>query len=367
MNGIGRRLRALVLCAASLLVPGAAPAQGLDSLSKIISFATPAAPALAFIGGSAERIARPTTPKDVATSFLSAVNESGKLIQGFAVELGSALLARNVDRDEYRTTWGFLRSNVGLSIGTAKVSGDSAATDLGVGLRALILNGADPYLRDGGDSVIAELRACLREYDPNSDKPITQQPAVTSCYSEVAVRDSVAQQAWAAERWNAWSLGVSVAHASRLADSDLQQASAYGWTASAVLAMPMCLSQRAQAGLCRRGQWLVEVSRESRDSVAATQPELDRSVLGVRLNLGTRSAGFLAEYLSAVYDATATTPRRSASEWSLGVEWRATDDIWLATGVGSRYDAAVGTENAVVFGGMRLNAYSKRKFSGPHS
>lgn len=348
--------------AAMLVVATTATAQNDTQLTKIISYATPASPALALIGGSADKISRPTSAKDIATSFANAVNESGKVVQGLAVEFGSGLLARQMDRETYRSVPGFIRANMAFSIGSAKVAGDSSSTNLALGVRATLLNHADPFFRRGA-TVVADLLGCLRLGDPNSSEPIGKQKPVRGCYDKVAAADSADQAKWEVEHWNAWSVGIASAYATQLKGSEFGNTSRFGWTASAVVAAPLCFSDDNRAGMCKNGQWFFQLAHDARDSLSKTDVELDRTSLGTRLNLGTDRVGFFAEYLSARYGATAAMKARTASEWSTGIEWRATDDVWVSTGLGNRYNAAIGKEKAVVMAGLHFNTYSKRKFA----
>jgi hypothetical protein len=350
---------AVALCISSS--PRVSAAQGQDSLTRLITYALPTAPAIALIGGSTEGIARPTTPKDLATTMTNAVDASGRVMQGVALEFGRTVLARNVDRETYLSPLGFVRANTALSLGTARVAGDSASTNLGIGVRVLLLNRSDPLVRDGSKEALASLQRCLDAYDPNSPEPVRQQQPVRDCYASVATADSVAQLKWILDHWNAWSVGVAYAYAAHLGNSEFGNRTPFGWSASAVVAAPLCLSEARTAALCRHGQLLLQLAHDSRDSLSATEAGSSRSVLGARLNIGTARIGFFAELLAARYGASSGS-HASKSEWSGGLEWRVNDDLWASTGLGTRYDLAVATEKVVVFAGLRFNTFSTRKF-----
>lgn len=358
-----RAICALFTATTAGVLSAQSPAPAKDSITKYFTYAIPAMPGLTFIGSTSEKIARPTSVKDIVTTFANGVDESGKLLQGLAVELGTGLLTRGMDQAEYRTFGGFIRANTALSIGTIKAAGDSASTNLGVGLRVVILNRADPGTRR--DTITEQsLLVCIKPpiYDPNGGEIWKQKPVI-ECHNKAVKADSMRKVAWAAAHWNAWSIGVAGATGVQFAGSEFSRHRGMGFGGSAVIAAPLCLDESKRDGLCQYGQWMVQASHESRDSLSAKEKQGERTAVGARVNLGSERAGFFFEYLAVQFGKVGSTPARTASEWSTGVEWRATDDIWLSTGVGTRYDIAAGKEKVVLLGGLRLHTYSKRKFA----
>ncbi len=142
------RLPALLL-GGLLLVARTVQAQ--DSLSfRIDDARTPSAPAFALLDLEPTAIERPTTPRALAVSLISATDQGSMLPQNYALAIAPYWLGDHptLTFDQYYAA-GLGRTmlqSLSLSLATAR-SGDSGATALGFGLRTLVAAGhASPFL-----------------------------------------------------------------------------------------------------------------------------------------------------------------------------------------------------------------------------
>src|SRR5713226_4348868 len=127
------------------------PSSGAESAVPVVtSYAVPEAPAFTFLGLNPSKVTRPISPRDLGVAVLQAVESSGKVQQGFALSLAPCyyLPGFRIPLDQYQRSWpAYVAANAQLSLGTARATGDSAATDMAVALRFTLLDGSDP-MRD---------------------------------------------------------------------------------------------------------------------------------------------------------------------------------------------------------------------------
>jgi len=84
---------------------------------------------------------------------------------------------------------------------------------------------------------------------------------------------------------------------------------------------------------------------------------------GARVTLGSDKIGVFAEVLGTnlVSDAKAGQ-RKHTADWSGGIEGRVSENLWVSTGLGSRYNELVGKNKAVLVAGIRMNVAGKQQF-----
>lgn len=346
-----------LLAALGLVSASRSEAQGdTISLTRLVQFTVPATPALTFIGASTEKISRPTAPKDFAALLSNAIDESGRVIQGLAVELSpKKLLIPRMDAEGYRRRAGFITANTAISVGTIKATGDSSSTNLGIGLRSTILDRSDPMTADGSATVLAALQRCAGSAPVPRTGP--ERARFISC---LASADSAFRADFRRDHWNDWGLTIGIATGMQLADSEWGRGRRMGWAANGVLAAPLCLSA-GSAGLCGHGQWLVQVGYEQRDSIVGAPKNAEAVVVGARSIIGSDTFGFFAEILWARDRGKSSASGGNGRDWSTGIEFRVSDELWATTGVGARYSELLGKEKAVLIAGLRASLLGQRK------
>ena len=351
---------AIVLALASMVRPASLTGQSSDtvSLTKIVQFSIPNSPAFDFIGESPDEVTRPTSPKAFTTALLSGLTSGGKFQQGLAIDVAPwQLLSPNMDLREYQSTSGFLLSNSSFSIGTVKASGDTAATNLGLGARLILLDRTDPSgpaSRAAGD--VAMRRVLLDCLPPGPVKP-GEVAKVKAC---IARQDSAFHASWRESHWNDYAISVAAATGWGLRKSVWNDRHNLGASVWGLVAAPLCL-QAAAEGLCQKGQWLVKAQYESRDSANAGR--IKQFVGGIRATLGSSSFGVFAEDLYRHRSTVTAGAKKSRNDWSLGLEFQMGNETWISSGVGSRYDDLTKSSKAVVLAGLRFNVSPKQQFS----
>jgi hypothetical protein len=335
-------------------------AQGDDtvSLAKIVQFSIPNSPAFDFIGESPDEVTRPTSPKALTTALLSGLTSSGKFQQGLAIEIAPWQLASpHMDLQEYQSGRGFVLANSSVSIGTVKASGDSPVTNLGVGARMVFFDRTDPSgpaSKAVGDAAMQ--RVLLNCLPPGPAKP-SDVPKIKAC---VAREDSAFHTSWRASHWNDYALSLAAATGWGLRNSIWTDRNNLGGAVWALLAAPLCF-QTFASGLCQKGQWLAKAQYESRDS--ADSHNIKQFLGGLRATIGSASFGAFAESLFRHRSSVAEGAKHWRNDWSLGLEFKMSDDTWITSGIGSRYDDLTKSSKAVVLAGFRFNVSPKQQFS----
>jgi hypothetical protein len=354
-------LSLIVFAAATGIIPLQAQTGDTVSLSKIVQFSIPNSPAFDFIGQSPDKVTRPTSSKAFATALLSGLNASGKFQQGVAIDVAPwQLLSPNMDLRDYQSRSGFWFSNLTLSLGTVKSSGDSSDTNLGLGARVVLFDRTDPSApasrRAGDSAILSVLLRCLPRTD-RGPRPVTPNeiPAVKKCVKDA---DTTFRNTWRDAHWNDYALSVSVATGWGLPKSQWNDPAHLGGAIWALAAAPLCL-RSAAPGLCRKGQWLVKAQYQKRDSLDAVS--IREFITGVRATLGSSVFGMFMENLYRRRTNAVPGSKKSRNEWSAGVEFKLGEENWVTTGVGSRYDDLTKSSKAVVLAGLRFNVSPKQQ------
>lgn len=179
-------------------------------------YAMPELPALTFIDAGAAKIVRPVLPRALATELVNGIDSAGRVKQGLAIAIAPwALLGQRITLQQYQKDYGkYLAANTQVSLGTVRVAGNAAATDLGLGLRLTLLDGSDPMrapeftdsvrkmlLRslpknDEQDADVAEIDAALKF---NADRVAKAQADAAAAQARLAAATGAAARAEAAQ------------------------------------------------------------------------------------------------------------------------------------------------------------------------
>lgn len=103
-------------------------------------------PAFAFLGASPKNVANPGTIPKLGIAFANGINGNGQVHSGLAISfLPSTVLGLSPTSDTYRqgrpSFWGY---NTQVSVATLRTSGDTASTDLALGVRTIFF-GPEPF------------------------------------------------------------------------------------------------------------------------------------------------------------------------------------------------------------------------------
>ena len=283
------------------------------------SFAVPQSPAFTYLDLSPTRIERPTTARDVGIGLMNGIDAQGRVRQGLAAEAtpwpwipGLAIPASS-----YGNVGKYMLANLALSFGSARAAGDTAATDLAFGARTTVVDRSDPMAdRAFRDSLRAAAVAC------NSDDPDAADSAIRTC---IATRNAQLRAQWLKTRWNAASFSLAAASGVRLRQSRFDQGNFTGVSAWAALALP--LTTRGQLMAQARFDYLASIGRTPAASALRTGA---RAVFGSALVNG---------FLELEHNGEPAAGADARTSWTGGIEFRATDEMWIATGFGKGYSA----------------------------
>ncbi|HEX8209669.1 MAG TPA: hypothetical protein VF584_05740 [Longimicrobium sp.] len=331
--------------AASLTLLYPARAQQPSSAPEFIT-AVPESPAFIFLNASPTKVTRPGATRDFGASLINGINDEGKVQQGFALEATpiGVVPGFNLTLPEYRKWPNFVAANAQLSLGTVRAAADSASTDLAVGLRLTLLDQGDPLLNQTFTTELgAQLRKCTA-IDPN--KPDDEnEKAIAACADSVT---SEAYGTWTKAHWNARRVAIGVAGGTRLEQSSLSETDGLGAQFWAVAANP--IGTRAQI----IGQLTGGRRTFGTDTVAST-----RITYGARLVGGSATFNGFAELVGEHSSLTSET----TALWSGGIEFRISEDLWIATGLGTRYHELEKDARSVVIANLRWGMTSKSRFA----
>ena len=312
-----------------------------------LDLAVPDSPALTLLGLSAEKVARPGTPRDLATTALNGVDRRGNLQSGLAVDFAPLFLfgGNAITYDEYRDGWATrLLGRTQVSVATAKGSGEAdKAVRAAVGVRATLWDAGDPRLDAG-------LIACLDaiRVTPPREALLDQEaidawvarataerrPLVEQCHNQFKVR-----------RWNASSVAVGIApewNSPTGGWGAFDSGGASVWT-SVAIALTRTEQFETPAGTSvpverPLGQLVVQGRYRADELVPdrrqrGTYFDKNSAGLAARLMLGSANRtlvveGELAREMPDGGDAT------SVMELSIGGQVRLAPDVWLSLAVG---------------------------------
>lgn len=161
-TGKVRAGRRLLLGASFLLIAAGYPD---FSRAQLPSYNVPDDPAFVFLGVSPKRVASAGTLPALGLALADGIDLEGRVNAGLALSfLPSNLFRYNLTPEQYRNGRpAFWLYNTQVSIGTVRRSGDTASTDLAVGVRTILVGPepyADPSFRDRIAAVLDRCRNC---------------------------------------------------------------------------------------------------------------------------------------------------------------------------------------------------------------
>ncbi len=336
----------------------AAPAPALQAPEDATGPATadlaagpvPESPAFVFLGASPAEVTRPTTLRNLGASLVEGIDEDGRVRQGLAFEVTPAFYLTSVTLKEYRDSWTkYAISNLQLTLGTVRSSGDSASTDLALGLRMPLLDAGDPMRNKAfTDSIGARLRRS--ECIPGGEAPPDEIDPDATAQCLAAAAAPVAEQ-WVKNHWNASALTFAAATGIRLEGSRFSRRRWAG----------MQLWLHGAIGLGDWGQLVGQGSYLDSRLADADSLEYKAMAFGARLLIGGRKLNGFAETSAEFRFDRADFVKKDDGRWSAGVEFLVSNTLWLSTGVGSAYQALDGPDRTLVFANLRWGVSSKAR------
>ena len=313
-------------------------------------YAIPEAPAFTFLGVTPARIDRPTTPRDFFTDVLSAVDSTGAVQQGFALDVApwSLIPGLAIPLSEYQgNPFKYALANTTVSLGTVRSAGSTAATDVGLGLRITLLNRGDPMTDPAFTSGLATaLAPCLATVMP--DTP--EEQILTCAVNAVQPR----RAAWLKDHWNQYAVSVAAATGLRLDESRFTDREFLGWAVWSTAALPF---------LNRRGQLLAQLRYERRNNLGAADEDTNLFTYGARAFYGSSTVNLFAEVVGINDSESVVHGEANSGRWSGGVEFRASDTLWLSTGFGSAFADAGMAEQTFLIAGLRWDIASRPRLT----
>jgi hypothetical protein len=364
MTGLFGALIALHVLGTSMVLAQAASPAALAKASKAASKDSvslyqidevPTAPAFSFLGASPGQVDRPVTPKTLALSLVNLVDSAGRLKSGvaFDIRLAKLITALMPDLQTYQNDW-WARAwaSSSFSFATVQAPGDSGSTDLGFGLRIVIADGNDAMrhpeittrLSSASDTCIAKLLRKKGQQEEGLQKEWQQADStfLLSCVGEVVTR--VKREA--SETWNRPSVSIAMAGGTRLLANE--------WGRQAPLGFRAWLS----------GSW--PFHRQNTLFLAQLQYDASRDPTGskrssgltgaVRALYGNSNYHLFVDLSSSV--SGKTSDRTPAREYSAGLEFKASDQLWLSTGLGTRYTSLGDPGKVVLAANLRWRVLS---------
>lgn len=333
-------------------------------------YAVPEIPATTILGVASSTVSRPVTQKDFTSGLVNAIDQTGKVKQGFAMEGTLGLLAPfRVSLNRYQSDlrarfW----SNLAFSLATTQTSGDSSSTDLGWGVRAPIFDEGDALAKpEYTDRLAAALRQCLPSAPPMGVPRPGEAPTATFVAAKKAMdtqtltcldRAASAIGKEAADTfWNVRRLVIGYAGSARLAQSALTRKQLLGnrmWVSGS---MPLSVVMgdlpfgRAVQAIGYLDFW----RRQRIDSTAA----YSTMSYGGRLNGGTARFNGFYELIGEHRSGQPRGASSNGSTWSAGVEFLASQGVWISTGLGKRAQDLLKPNRTVVIANIRWGIASK--------
>ncbi len=336
------------LAFALLLGPTGYAAHAQDSQAaqqKTAPYAMPELPAVTFVGGQANSITRPVTPRALATELVNGVDSSGRVKQGLAVAVTPfALSGGKVTLTEYQNSWfKAMLYNAQVSASTVRTAATNGATDLGVGLRLTVYDASDPMRNKAYTDSISNILFTTLPTQPDD-------AAVAAAANKARAKIVACRKRWRKANWNKPSFSLASAGGWRLNESKLIPDSPnrwLGWSSWASGGVPL---------FGTAGQFIGQVRYTNQRRVSLA----DRSIQAVhqfdyggRLILGTALLNFSAEVVGVRRSSPLPNVQKSGAEWAGTVEFRATEGIWISTSVGHKLAVVDEATSVVVFGGLR--------------
>jgi len=352
-----------VLMASACLGSVQAAGQASDS-THLWGFSIPESPAFTFLNASPAEVTRPTRPRDLAFALANGLDSLGRVQQGLALDVVPwpwlpGFTPRLDAYQDRRRWWIYAITNTGISLGTIRSAGDSASTDLALGLRTILFDRSDPMANRSFTDSLRDRSAHCRQAKRDTSfvgvhdtlrltflrnglrEEVRVEVADTARILGVRARPRASERApcvhaaeeewrkeWLRENWNRPSLALAAAFGTTLERSLLDDMHFRGFSAWGSGALPV--GRRAQAV----GQLRFDQLRG--DSGGGPNRTVSGGLRGI---YGSERANAYAEVLRGAIGDEAPDAGARATRWSAGLEFRAAEDLWLSTGFGQRYTA----------------------------
>lgn len=333
-----RWARALACAACASGLAAVRPVAAQPAATPQEPYALPASPAFNFLGLAPTEVSQPTSARALLTDVVSAIDSSGRVRQGLAIDFAPwAVTPTTISLSEYQQNrWKYIYANTQASVATVKSSGDSASTDLALGLRATLFNAADPM---GSPAFISSLDT-RRETECGLLQDI--QPGEEADYDSCLRRVATEVRAeWLSTNWNKPALSVAAASGWSLEGGHPDSTGWRGAAAWLTAAFPL--------GAGTWGQGLVQAGYEYREP-GASGPSQHAFAFGARGLFGTESYNLYLEYTDALGLSADGEP---GSRVSGGVEYRVAEGTWLSTGIGRGLEGAGSADRTFVIANVR--------------
>jgi hypothetical protein len=339
--------------AAGAQAPGASSSpsaadKGKSADAAVQLYTIPESPAFTFLDLTPAKITKPTTTRDFVTSLINAIDESGHVRQGVALEVeGSRVLGKQPSLAQYQQRgMAAIVARSQLSFATVRAAGDSTSTDLSYGLRIPFFDAGDPMADPAFTTGLIEaFRKCAKVKPPLPNRSVSniKDTAAKAALSELLEASSrehdstaIVEQkkcageaikangdAYAKSHWNAANFSVAYAGGHHLVTSVATGTRELGYRVWAVGGIPI---------LGEAGQLLGMVQYAN----LVPSPESGHQTslrYGVRSTIGQPTLnGFLELFRER--RTPKGLPSVNRDGWSGGVEFRISEELWLATGFG---------------------------------
>jgi hypothetical protein len=313
-------------------------------------FAVPESPAFTFLNFAPATVTRPNTPRDFVAALANGIDESGHVRQGISLEVTPAYLIPGLGvglREYQRSFFKRLLSNAQLSVATVRASGDTAATDLGLGLRLTVLDNGDP-MRDSAyvNQLGAAMLACPASTPPDFKPSLT-------CLGEAADK---LRLPYLKSHWNSTRLTMAFATGLRFDQSQVSKTSPVGWNGWAALTAPLGTG----------GQMIGYFAFTHRPELSGV-PKFSSVDFGGRVLVGSPTFNAFAELVGNSRFDTPVKTDNSTAAWSGGIEFKAAENLWLSTGFGTRFGDTTEPNRVIVLGNLRWGVSSRNRIRAESS
>jgi hypothetical protein len=360
------------LCALAAFLPLASLAADL-SLTELekaveigqvdIDLSVPESPAFVALGINPEDVTRPATPREFATSLLSAVDKEGNFQAGFALDTAPYVLARGVDFDlaEYREnperfslTRFLARTQVSVAVAKG-TSNDDEATRLGLGFRFTPWSEGDPRLDTELLQCLLGVAAIPEAEDtpsPSESVPIAGASAIPLAEEGDSIEDWEGRLDAAEAQMEAKTAGCIDASESRNAhasgwdlgmaptwiqeggsNSSLSWGGATFWTSLALGGRAGSEGEPPRSEFILHGRYRLDESVAD-DAASSGYREQDSLLIGGRARFGRPDLAFSLEG-AYVRENARGSKADSSIRGSVGAEARLTEKLWVQVALGA--------------------------------
>lgn len=363
----------------SLLIVGAPAvfAQNNDELFKPIDLTTPESPAFVALGVSPQEVHRPSTRDAFGASLLNAVDNKGKLQNGFAFEANPYLLFRgyllkNTDFNTNPMTR--ILSRTTLSLASTKAAESDPTQRFAVGAYVKLIDVGDPrqdqLLKDCIDPELP-LPPPRNPSQPNGT--ITTQiipetdPEITKCFDLSSARRAN-RSSWVIAFSPVWVSATGEANDLATDGGAIWTSLAYGFDRFRMIKTPDDAATTdvredvPRSWFSRNAQVIFHARWRDNEHVKekdGTTTEHDNRFIGVRFRAsGKRTAGSIE--ISHLVDDTASknvTKRRML----LGYEQQVAEGLWLNLAFGRDFGGRDGDQPIIARSSFRWVFNNKRQ------